>query len=120
MKATIIRVLALALFLLPAIASLPAGAAPSIVEPGTVTINVGNETFTVTTDQPIQLDLLFTSPSVLEGSVVVTSGDVANVTVFWRKAGVTVFTGRVTVCTRFRYDVPQRYNAQEDAGHNEK
>ncbi len=120
MRTTMLRMLAVALLALPSIFTAPAAAAPCTVQPGTVSISVGNETFQVTTDRTIVIDLAFASPSLLEGSVDVAGGQSANVKVYWRKAGLTVFDARVNVAVRFRYEVPQPYQAQQETGHSEK
>ncbi len=119
MKARMNLAVAGGLLLLSVCASVSA-ATPYTVQPGTVAISVGTETFSVTTDQTIIVEVAFSSPELVEGSVTVSNGQVANVTILWRKTGLTIFQGRVVQTAQFRFDVPKHYQAQQDSGHTER
>lgn len=87
--------------------------------PGTSPVVLGDAVFTVSTDRTISLSLSF-SGDLLEGLVTVRDVSPAQVLIYWRNNGVTVFTGAVVQIQPIRYQIPVEYQATEDSGHTEK
>lgn len=117
----VVRLLALALFFLPAIAPASSGGDGAIVlEPGTSTVSFDDVVFEVTTDVAITLTLDFVSEELLEGQITVVDALPAAVQILWRDEALTVFQGTVVGSEDIDYPVPEGAQSHDDSGHVEK
>lgn len=120
MQNVLVRTLAIAVLVGVAVAGWGTAESAQTVPPGTSTILVATEAFLVTTDRTITVDLQFVNASQLAGTVNVSDGSTAHVTITWRDPNLTVFSGTVVNSVRIRYVVPPIYQLQDDCGHTEK